>query len=115
MVPIKRIASGEAISRITLRKKRRKIEEIVGGRGRNKSEERPREFMFRTHGNLWAANLEGVGIGIAGKKMGKEDGTRCTEGGMDLPRATFRINSRIKWGGRTPTLRRIRWDEVAVG
>lgn len=53
--------------------------------------------MFRTHGNLWAANLEGIGIGIAGKKMGKEDGTRFTEGGMDLPRATFRINSRIKW------------------
>lgn len=36
----------------------------------NKSEERRCEFMFRTHGNLWAANWRGG-------KMGNGDGTRC--------------------------------------
>lgn len=57
MVSIKRIASGEEAG-IPLEKKMER-----GSREGNKSEEHQREFMFRTHGNLWTANWrDGIGI-----------------------------------------------------
>lgn len=56
---------------------------------------RRREFMFRTHGNLWAANWRG-GIGIEVKRWETEM-ERGARGQGCMPRATFRINSRIKW------------------
>lgn len=84
MVSIKRIASEEGKqSREFLWKKRK---DGNGGketetREGNKSEESRREFMLRTHGNLWAANWRD-GFGIKVKRWETEMETRCERSGM---------------------------------
>lgn len=59
MVSIKRIAldEGKRFLRIPLEKK---DENVRRGKEIREREKRRREFMFRTHGNLWAANWRGV-------------------------------------------------------
>lgn len=56
------VGRGEAVPGIPLEKKMDR-----GRREGNKSEKRRREFMFRTHGNLWTANWRG-GIGSEVKR-----------------------------------------------
>lgn len=69
MVSIKRIAHREGVG--DPENSSRKKDGNRGWRERNKSEERRREFMFRMHGNLWAANWRG-GIGIEVKRWETE-------------------------------------------
>lgn len=76
MVSIERIASARGVLGNSFEKKEKRKGEKTAGPGRGESgsegrERRRREFMFRTHGNLWAANW-----GARGSAPGEKDEKR---------------------------------------